>query len=63
MNLVRDKSRDNDLIRVLCFRHDCPQPNRLIRLSDAWVDLDGPAFRAYYHAQCVPCPAPKKGKS
>lgn len=51
MNIVRDTSRNAEVVSVPCLV--C---GRMLRLADAWIDTDGPAFRAYYHAACLPTP-------
>lgn len=49
MNFARDTSRNAEVVSVPCLV--C---GRMLRLADAWIDTDGPAFRAYYHEACLP---------
>jgi hypothetical protein len=44
MKLTRDHSDGALAVSVSCLT--C---GRMVRLADALVDLDGPAFEAYYH--------------
>lgn len=59
MKLAKDHSIGAHAVSVPCYK--C---GSMLRLSDAVMDLDGPAFEAYYHATCldvdttdVQCPA------
>jgi hypothetical protein len=47
--LVRDRNPGAHEVRVLCLA--C---GHWLYLSEALIDLDGPAFEAYYHAECAP---------
>jgi hypothetical protein len=49
MNLVRDTNLGAHNVSVPCLV--C---GRMLLLSDALIDRDGPAFRAYYHPACLP---------
>ena len=49
MNIVRDQSYAAYAVKVQCLR--C---GKMLSLADASIDLDGPAFEAYYHAACLP---------
>lgn len=55
MRIVHDKSIGAHNVDVFCLA--C---GKRMRLCDASIDLDGPAFAAYYHAGCVP-PTHDKG--
>lgn len=48
MRLVKDHSAGAYVVSVPCFK--CA---KMLSLSDAVMDLDGPAFQAYYHANCL----------
>lgn len=52
--LVTDHSLAASAVFVPCLRDDCKGKHRMVLLCDAVIDLDGPAFRAYYHAECAP---------
>jgi hypothetical protein len=45
---VRDMSAGAQAVSVPCL--EC---GRMVRLSAALIDPNGPAFRAYYHEDCV----------
>ena len=47
--LVQDHSDGAYAVSIVCF--EC---GRSLRLADAIIDSEGPAFRAYYCADCVP---------
>lgn len=47
--LVVDHSAGARAVSVSCLKGD-----GMVKLADAVVDLDGPAFQAYYHAACAP---------
>lgn len=49
MRLVQDHSLGAEAVRVPCIA--C---GHMLRLVDAIIDADGPAFRAYYHVDCAP---------
>lgn len=49
MKLVRDHSAGARAVYVRCLH--CGQS---VRLADAVVDTEGPAFEAYYHERCLP---------
>lgn len=49
MNLTTDHSDGAYAVRVQCFA--C---KAMLLLADAIIDLDGPAFEAYYHRGCIP---------
>lgn len=49
MKLVRDHSAGARGVSVPCLF--CGE---MLRLADAVIDRDGPAFRAYYHDDCAP---------
>jgi len=49
MNLTQDKSLAAYAVRVPCLA--C---GAMLKLADAFIDKDGPAFRAYYHPECLP---------
>lgn len=49
MNLVQDKSAGAHAVSVPCL--EC---GRMVSLSEAFIDTEGPAFRAYYHGACLP---------
>lgn len=49
MNLVHDHSAGAASVSVQCLA--CA---KMVRLADALIDPDGPAFRAYYHRRCAP---------
>ena len=51
MRLVRDHNPGAFNVRVPCLA--C---GAMLMLSDAAIDLDGPAYRAYYHDTCLPSP-------
>ena len=53
MRLVVDHSLGAGQIRVPCLREDCKGPHRTLYLSEALIDMEGPAFGAYYHKECV----------
>ena len=48
-SLVVDHSAGASAVSVPCLA--C---GRMVRLVDAQIDTNGPAFRAYYHRGCVP---------
>lgn len=47
--LVHDHSDGAYAVSVPCLT--C---GRTVRLCDAWIDPNGPAFKAYYHEGCEP---------
>lgn len=49
MDLVYDHSHGAAAVSVPCYV--C---NKMVRLCDALIDREGPAFRAYYHRGCLP---------
>ena len=49
MNLIQDKNPGAYAVNVPCLI--CC---KMLRLADAWIDTEGPAFQAYYHAKCLP---------
>lgn len=55
MKLVRDHSAGAYAVSVPCIK--C---GKMVRLSDAVIDRDGPAFKAYYHdtPECRPAGTP-----
>lgn len=57
MKLTRDLSAGARAVHVQCLT--C---YRMVRLSDAILDRDGPAFRAYYHdnGACLPLTADQR---
>lgn len=48
MKYVQDHSLAAGNISVPCLA--C---GKMVRLCDAIIDLDGPAFKAYYHEKCA----------
>jgi hypothetical protein len=48
VRLTEDKNPGAYAVSVQCLR--C---GKMLRLADARIDLDGPAFRAYYHEECA----------
>lgn len=48
MNIVTDKSPGAYAVMVQCLK--C---YTMLRLADALIDTDGPAFKAYYHPDCL----------
>lgn len=55
MHLVADRNPGAYAVQVPCLA--C---GALVLLADAQIDLDGPAYRAYYHQECVPTDAPRR---
>ena len=49
MKLIRDHSPGAYAITVYCIK--CQERGKL---SEMLVDTEGPAFKAYYHAWCLP---------
>jgi hypothetical protein len=49
MDYVRDTSRHARAVTVAC--RAC---GLTLWLSEALIDLAGPAYQAYYHEQCAP---------
>jgi hypothetical protein len=49
MRLIQDHSFGAAAVSVPCFK--C---GRMVRMVDTLIDLDGPAFQAYYHKACAP---------
>jgi hypothetical protein len=49
MALVNDHSPGAYTVSVPCLT--C---GRMVRLCDALIDPNGPAFKAYYHVECRP---------
>jgi hypothetical protein len=53
MRLVFDHNPGAYAVSVQCLA--C---GRMVRLCDALIDAEGPAFRAYYHRACLPTGTP-----
>lgn len=49
MRLITDRSPGAYAVRVPCLK--C---GNMVLLAHAFIDVDGPAFAAYYHPDCVP---------
>lgn len=49
MNLTVDHSLAAGQVSVPCL--ECGE---MLPLAQAQIDLDGPAFKAYYHVSCLP---------
>lgn len=48
MRLVKCQASQPEVIVV------CAACGGTLKHSEAWADLDGPAFQAYYHEACKP---------
>jgi hypothetical protein len=48
MNVIKTRPSTPEVLVV------CLACSATLKHSDAYADLDGPAFRAYYHADCRP---------
>ena len=55
MNLIQDKNPGAYAVSVQCLT--C---GKMLRLADALIDTEGPAFQAYYHRGCVSWKAVRK---
>lgn len=49
MNIIQDKNPGAYAIRVQCLTCFA-----MGKLADMYIDTDGPAFKAYYHLDCIP---------